>query len=117
MHEIALTTSILEIAEQEMRKHGASRLTVLRVRYGTLSNVVPDSMRMAFEALTTNTPHAAARLDLIEEVLGLRCRACDHTFEASDKEAVFLPCPACATLGGYTVEKGEGVFLDHLEAE
>lgn len=117
MHEIALTTSLLEIAEQEMRLHGASRLTVLRVRYGILSNVVPDAMRMSFAALTANTPHASARLELVEEVLSLRCRACDHIFAASDRESVFLPCPACSTLGGYAVEKGEGVFLDHLEAE
>lgn len=117
MHEISLMTSVMDIAEQELRAHGASRLTLVRVRFGVLSHVEPEAMRMAFAALTAGGPHEGARLELEEEALELRCRACGHVFSSSDRDALLSPCPACAAVRGFAVESGEGLFLDHLEAE
>ena len=109
--------SVLDVAEQEMRTHGAARLKKIRVRHGILANVVPEAMHMAFTALTAEGPHQGAILDLEEEALELRCRACGHICSSRSREALFLPCPACGAIHGYDVERGEGIFLDHLEAE
>ncbi len=117
MHEFSLVAGIMNIVEEELRAHGARRLTLARVRYGALANVVPEAMRMAFEAATTGTPHEGARLELVEEPLRVRCAACGHVFSPPDHQALFLPCPACAEQFGLSVEAGEGLFLDHLEAE
>ena len=117
MHEFSLVAGIMNIVEEELRAHGARRLTLARGRYGALANVVPEAMRMAFEAATTGTPHEGARLELIEEPLRVRCAACGHVFSPPDRQALFLPCPACAEQFGLSVEAGEGLFLDHLEAE
>ncbi len=116
MHEISLVQSLLEIAEQELLAHGASRLRLVRVRYGALDRVEPEAMRMGFEALTLGTPHEGARLELVEDPLLLRCQSCQHLFTPPGN-ALFLPCPSCGDLGACRVESGEGIFLDHLEAE
>ncbi len=92
MHEFSLVAGIMNIVEEELRAHGARRLTLARVRYGALANVVPEAMRMAFEAATTGTPHEGARLELIEEPLRVRCAACGHVFSPPDRQALFLPC-------------------------
>lgn len=117
MHEFSLIASIMDIVDEELRAHGAQRLTLARVRCGALTGVEPGAMRMAFEAATAGTPHAGARLELVEEPVRVRCATCGHVFYPRDRQTLFLPCPACHESFGLTVEAGEGLFLDHLEAE
>lgn len=117
MHEMSIASSIFELARAEAAKHGASRLTLLRVRHGSLSNLVPEAMHMAFTILVQGTSHAGAKLELVEEKLRLRCGLCGQSFLASGRESLFEPCPLCDETTSYQVQAGEGIFLDHLEAE
>ncbi len=100
-----------------MKKHGATKLISITVRYGVLSNVVPDSLLFAFEALTHKTPYEGAKIILVEEALSLQCHLCEHTFSPQGKEYLYIPCPACQTQGSFKLLAGEGIFLDRLEAE
>ena len=117
MHELSLMASVMDIAQEELSRHGAHRLTLLCIRHGVLDQVQPDAMRMAFEAMTTGTPHEGAVLELVEEPLRLSCCMCGHTFTAGDRSALYKPCPACGETVPFSVVGGEGIFLDHLEAE
>lgn len=109
--------SVLDIAREELTRHGAHRLTCLRIRYGVLDQVQPDAMRMAFEAMTRGTPHEGATLELVEEPLRLHCCMCSHEFTTAGRDAMYEPCPACGETVPFSVAGGEGIFLDHLEAE
>ena len=62
MHEISLMSDIMRIATEELVRHGGRRLTLVRVRYGVLNQIVPDAMRMAFDAFIAGTPHEGANL-------------------------------------------------------
>ena len=117
MHELSLMAGVMDIAQEELARHGATRLTLLRIRHGALDQVMPDALRMAFTAMTQGTPHEGARLELTEEPLELRCSLCGHTFHPKEQTAFYAPCPACGEQAAFRVQKGEGVFLDHLEAE
>lgn len=117
MHELSLMASVMDIAQEELTRHGARRLTLLRIRHGVLDQVQPDAMRMAFEAMTTGTPHEGAKLELVEEPLRLSCCMCGHQFSPENRNALYEPCPACGESVPFTVVGGEGIFLDHLEAE
>ncbi len=117
MHEFSLMTGIMDIALEEMRKHGATRLRSVRVRYGALSQVMPEAMRMAFEGMIAGSVHAGASLDLVEEPILARCHACAQSFTPPDRRALFGLCPLCGELAAYKVERGEGLWLDHLEAD
>ncbi|WP_294559562.1 hydrogenase maturation nickel metallochaperone HypA [uncultured Mailhella sp.] len=117
MHELSLMASVMDIAREELSRHGASRLLLLRIRYGVLDQVQPEAMRMAFEAMTAGTPHEGATLELVEEPLGLRCSLCGHVFHPEDRNALYAPCPACGDTVPFSITEGEGIFLDHLEAE
>lgn len=61
MHEMSVVSSLLSIVQEEMQKHGVSRLLLVRVRYGALANIVPEALSFAFEALTMETPFEGAR--------------------------------------------------------
>ncbi len=117
MHELSLMTNIMEICSAELKKHGATKLTSISVRYGVLSNVVVDSMEFAFEALTKGTSFEGAKLNLVEEKLVLECLSCKHNFSPSGKDYFHNPCPSCHEQTSYKVVSGEGIFLDRLEAE
>lgn len=117
MHELSLMASVMDIAQEELTRHGATRLTLLRIRHGILDQVQPDAMRMAFEVMTAGTPHKGAKLELVEEPLRLCCCLCGHSFAPKSRDAMYAPCPACGETAPFRVEGGEGIFLDHLEAE
>ncbi len=117
MHELSLMASVMDIAREELSRHGAHRLTLLRIRHGVLDQVQPDAMRMAFEVMTKGTPDEGAKLELVEEPLRLSCCLCGHEFTPEDRNALYAPCPACGETVPFSVIGGEGIFLDHLEAE
>lgn len=115
MHEMSVAASILDIAREELKKHGLSTLTCVRICHGPLSNIVPDSLHFCFEALTVDTPFAGARLELEQTPLLLRCGACGAEF-SPERADLFAPCPEC---GGvfHAVEKGRELYVQTIEAE
>ena len=117
MHEISLMRSILDIAQEEILKHKANKFTLLRVRHGMLANVMPEAMDMAFIAMTAGTPNEGAKLEIIEEPLCVRCADCKIESTPNSQNALFQPCPHCGNWTSYTILSGEGIFLDHIEAE
>lgn len=117
MHEVSLMTNVLELVAQEMEKHKVSRLKSVTLRYGVLSNIVPDSMRFAFEVLTKDSEFSGSALNLVREDLQLKCRYCSHIFTTAQKNYFFVPCPNCHEEGNFEVVKGEGIFLDRIEAD
>lgn len=118
MHEMSLTLGLLDIVREEMRKHGAKKLVLVRLRCGALANVVPEALSMAFEVLTDGTEFAGARLEMVEEPLRLACGKCGKEFgpEAS-AAAMFTPCPACGEEIGHKVLAGKELYIDHLEVD
>ena len=95
MHEMSVVTSLLSIVREEMEKHDVHRLLLVRVRYGALSNIVPEALSFAFEALTAGTDFEGAVLETEEVPITLKCSQCGHTFPAVKGEHFFAPCPAC----------------------
>lgn len=116
MHEMSVAESIVRIAADEMAKHSLSKLLLVRVCHGAMSNVVPESLSFCFEAMTLNTPHQGARLELVELPLILRCGACGHSFTPEGRDP-FTPCPACGETLGHSVEQGRELYVQHIEAE
>ena len=116
MHEMSLTASLLSIIQDEMRKHQAKRLLLVRVRHGVLANVVPEAMSMAFEVQTSGTELEGARLELVEEPLRLACGACGLEFSPESRpSARFSPCPACGEELGHIVLAGKEPHLARID--
>lgn len=57
---MAIAQSLLSMAEEEIAAKNCNRLELVRVEYGALSGVVPESLEFCFEALTKGTPHEGA---------------------------------------------------------
>lgn len=93
MHEASIALSLIEVACEVLREHGAARARALTVRVGEWSSVVPEALSAAFPACAEGTPlegaalttervpgvgecpqHGPVRLELAR---GLRCPLCD----------------------------------------
>lgn len=117
MHEMSLAASLLNIIKEEMAKAGKSRLIRVTLRYGALSNVLPEALSTAFELLTENTPLAGAELIMLEEPAQLACGGCGRQFTPANRRDLFMPCPACGRELGHRVLSGKGLYIDSMEVD
>jgi Zn finger protein HypA/HybF (possibly regulating hydrogenase expression) len=118
MHEMSLCTGLLDIIKQEMEKHHARRLVCVRVRHGSLANIVPEALSMAFEVLTVDTELEGARLEMVESPVTLACGSCGVEFVPESSSAGrFAPCAVCGEELGHNVLTGRELYLEQIEVE
>lgn len=116
MHEMSIVASLIDIIKAELAANNATKLLMVRVKHGRLSNVVPEAMEFAFTAMTMGTEFEGARIELEEIPLTLRCAICKTEFSPEDKD-IFMPCPQCGEQLGHAILTGRELFLASLEAE
>lgn len=116
MHELSLAAGLLEIVKDELARHNVKRLIVVRVRFGPLSNVVPDALEMAWRTLVVETDFEGARFEMVEDDLVLSCGECGKDF-TPDPPVPYTDCPYCGSNFFHSVKSGKELYLEHLEAE
>lgn len=80
MHELSIAESVVESVRA---RTGDRPVTIVRLRVGQLSGVVPAALRFCFELVVAGTPLEDAELE-IEQTPGLaHCRTCDSDFGIS----------------------------------
>lgn len=84
--------STLDLALDQARQAGASRVHAIRLRIGTLSGVIPDALQFAFEALADGTPAQGAQLIIEDVPARFWCTPCAREFAAT---RMFAECPNC----------------------
>lgn len=87
MHELAITQSVVDAVCE--RAAGRPVHTV-RVRVGTLTAVVADSMRFCFDLITEGTVAEGAELEIDQPPGTGHCQACATDFTLTD---LVLLCP------------------------
>ena len=55
MHELSIAQSILDIVNQHLPAEKPAHVKSVKVKIGKLSNVLPDSLRFCFEAITKDS--------------------------------------------------------------
>jgi hydrogenase nickel incorporation protein HypA/HybF len=111
MHEMALTESVVEMALEETRKAGATRIRRIVLDIGRLSAVEPDAMTFCFAAVSSGTAAAGATLEICEIDGEGWCVDCGKTVPLVER---FGPCPDC---GGFKVQMtaGDQMMIRELE--
>ena len=92
MHEMGITQSIIETAVEAAQEEGGTRINEIRITIGTLTEIVPDALQFAFEALRQGTMAEDATLIVTQLGAKSRCRECGAEFEHDKFD---LTCPAC----------------------
>lgn len=113
MHEMSLMQGIFNIIEQTLAGHQVNKVTKVRLQIGVLTNAVPDSLRMCFDAFARGTKVEGAQLEIDLVPLLIECTACGQIRELA--EPVFL-CPNCAG-PGVKILSGRELKIESLEVE
>jgi len=111
MHELSLTQSLVEIAEEHARRAGATVIRSITVEVGALSGTVPEALEFAFDVCSRGTLAEGAVLTLLRVPGHGRCAACGATSTCQELTAV---CPVCDALA---FELDAGLELRVLELE
>jgi hydrogenase nickel incorporation protein HypA/HybF len=113
MHEVAIMTEAVRMAEDAAKSAGARRVRTLRLRIGSLSGVVPDALRFAFEVVCHGTMADGGRLEIIAVPAACWCAACQAEFECAD---YFNECPRCHNFSG-ELRRGKELEIAAVELE
>lgn len=111
MHEMALCEGVIEIIEEEARRHAFSKIKTVWLEIGALSQVEPEAMSFCFEAVASRSIAAGAHLEIIRVPGAAWCMPC---MKSVTLEKRYDPCPSC---GGYQLQitAGEDMRLKELE--
>jgi hydrogenase nickel incorporation protein HypA/HybF len=92
MHELSVAQSILDIVQQSVPQDELTDVRIVRVKLGTFSGVVADSLDFCFSAISAETSLAKAHLEFERIPFVVECRQCQKKFE---NDIGFVVCPEC----------------------
>lgn len=92
MHELSVAEEIINIANQYIPTESQSDVISVKVEIGKLSNILPDSLKFCFDALTVDTRLNGARLIIEENPIIILCEDCGKT---SEIKQMFFQCKFC----------------------
>lgn len=113
MHELAVTESILEIANRHAAAANATKITDIYVTLGQLSSIVDDSVQFYWDIISQATIAEGAVLHFNRVRARMRCDDCGAEFEMLDQLA---PCPECASIHLKLIA-GDEFWLESIEIE
>jgi hydrogenase nickel incorporation protein HypA/HybF len=105
MHEFSLAAALVEQLQRIADERHVRRIVEVEVHCGVMQQVVSESLALAFEAVSADTPAA--------EELVVRCRACGSSFAAAIDNYL---CPQCQT-ADVEVIAGRDVVLQSVVCE
>ena len=120
VHEVSVTTQIVENVLIESKKHEAKRVTEVHLVIGKLTFLNPEQVRFWYEVLTKGTIMEGSKLR-IEETNGLvRCGECGYegSFKFEDDPMYHVPtptlcCPECGSI--VEITEGRGCLLKRVK--
>ncbi len=113
MHELAIANSIFQTVLNEVALKKLPPVTLIALRIGALSDVVPEALEFNFSIICRDSPLERAKLEIERVPLNGKCQACEHEFAV--EKYVFV-CPTCKS-GQITVTQGEELDIAYIEVE
>lgn len=111
MHEMGLAESVVSIVEDNARAAGATRVALVRLEIGALSQVIPEAMEFCFDAVSKGTLAEGATLEIERTPGRAWCHDCMTPIEIP---ALGSACPTC---GGYKLQVTGGEEMRVKEME
>lgn len=113
MHETALMQELITTVMQAVERYNVTRVNRVVLSVGKISNVLPEALLFAFEALTGEGIMKGAGLEIEYLPIIARCRACGCEYQA---EGFPIVCPGCQSKN-FTIISGDEVYIKNIECE
>jgi len=113
MHETALMQDLITTVIQAVERYNVTRVNRVVLSVGKISNVLPEALLFAFEALTREGILKGAELEIEYLPVIARCHVCGHEYQADGFPIV---CPGCQSKN-FTIISGDEVYIKNIECE
>ena len=114
MHELQVTERILDIVIRHASGHDVSRIVVIHLKIGELSDLEDEWIQRYFDYLSRGTLAEDAKLAIQRAPIVLECEACSCSFEVRKEGLGDAECPEC---GGsdYRLISGREYLIENIE--
>lgn len=113
MHELSVTTHLLELALKHAHTAHATRITDLHIVAGQLSSMIDESVQMYWEIVSQGTIAQESKLHFRRIPAEMLCSGCNHRYRLDESD---LGCPACGS-SQVRIVAGDEFYLDSIEIE
>ncbi len=114
MHELSIALSILDVASEEARKQGATRVRAVHLKLGALSGVIKQALESAFEMARMDSPLEEAVLVVEDVPIRIQCPRCQAARPIVSIQE--FACAECGAISG-AVTQGRELEVVALEIE
>ena len=94
MHELSIAQNIVEIIQQSVPRPEWGNVRVVRMKVGTLSGVVPDSLDFCFSVISSQTSFSKAKLEIERVPFAVHCSSCNET---NVNDVGIVVCQSCGS--------------------
>ena len=112
MHEMSLTSSMMDIIFEYVHDHHFTKVKLIKLSFGALSCIEPKALEFAFEVLSKDTLAQGALIEYDIIPIIVTCLDCGVDSEVEEFPS---PCPSCQ--GNDVVLKGGAEDLRIVEME
>lgn len=113
MHEMGVTTEVLRTVVDAATEAGGTRINSVTLTIGELTEIVPDALQFAWEALTPGTLAEGAELRIVETGGRSVCLQCGVEFDHGRFDRRCKACESFAT----RVIVGDELMIDHIDVD
>jgi len=113
MHELSIAMSIVEMAEEEAKRH-RGKITAVHLKLGALSGVIKSALLSSYEIACEDTPLAGSRLVVEELPIVVFCKKCGA--RRSIASPLWFCCPECS-MPAQEVVQGKELEVVALEIQ
>jgi len=92
MHELSIAMSIVDIAEEEVKKNNATKVIEIELEIGKLSGIEPYALDFAWDQAILKTVLENAERKTLYVEARAKCLDCGHEFEIDN---FYDECPEC----------------------
>ncbi len=114
MHELSITSSVVDAVTESLRAYPGARVLEVRLRVGALSAVVEDSLQFCWGIATEGTELAGSRLVVNSVPVVVHCEACGADGELASLQD--FRCPGCGEPAS-DVRGGRELEIEAVEIE
>jgi hydrogenase nickel incorporation protein HypA/HybF len=114
MHELQVTERILKIVLKHAAGHDVSRIAVIHLRIGELSDLEDEWMQRYFDYLSRGTLAENAELAIERAPIVMSCDSCSHSFQVEKRELGTATCPECGE-SRFRLVSGREYFVKNIE--
>ena len=112
MHELSIAMGIIDVAGEELERHGGGAIVAVYLKIGALSGVVKEALQSAFELAAEGSVLEQASLVIEDVPVALNCPEC-----GSEQPVESLQDLRCGKCGTYSSEIVKGRELEIVAME